>query len=52
MFFGSQRAQINCYFIKNMNISKVIEVIRIYRSFELDSDHYLSWEKQISHLDG
>jgi len=29
------------YFITNMKTSKVIQDIRVYRSFELDSDHYL-----------
>ena len=29
------------YFITNMKISKVIQVIRVYSSNEIDSDHYL-----------
>jgi hypothetical protein len=29
------------YFITNMKTSKVIHDIRVYRSKELDSDHYL-----------
>jgi len=29
------------YFITNMETSKVIQVIRVYRSNEIDSDHYL-----------
>ena len=29
------------YFITNMKTSKVIQDIRVYRSNEIDSDHYL-----------
>jgi hypothetical protein len=29
------------YFITNVNTWKVIQDIRLYRSIELDSDHYL-----------
>jgi len=29
------------YFITNMKISKVIQEVRVYRSNEIESDHYL-----------
>jgi hypothetical protein len=29
------------YFITNIKVSKIIQAIRVYRSIELDTDHYL-----------
>jgi hypothetical protein len=40
------------YLITNLKASKTIQDIRVYRSIELDTDHYLLCAKVDFHLDG